>query len=330
MPRLKCTFAAVLTLCLSGTAAWAAAGFDCGQAKTPVEKAICADPPLAAADSAMVQAYDALAKAVSPEQKAALLVDQRKWVAGRGAGCDDKKDAAYAACLLQNTEERRRFLAGEGPNGASGAPPLLPTFLAESKKGVYEISVEYPQVAAPRDPEFNRAIRDVTIGKSLADFRDLESDVIPGTSNYYDVGYAIDYLGPRLAVVTSGYNEFASGAHPNTWRSALWWNLETDAPVALADILADPEKAVPAISTACKDKLSGGAKPEDSDLFPDADFPAVVKEMKSWSLDKRGVTIMFDPYSVAAYAVGPLDCVLPYAELSQWLKPVGPLPPKWE
>jgi uncharacterized protein YecT (DUF1311 family) len=330
MAALKRVFvAAVLALSLPSAAAWGAAGFDCGKAQTSVEKAICANPPLAAADSAMAQAYDALAKAVPAEQKAALLSDQRKWVAGRAAGCEDKKGEAFTACLLADTEERRRFLAGEGPNGASGAPRLLPTFLAETKKGAYEISVEYPQFAAPHDPKFNTAVRELTIApKDLADYRDVDPQRPAGSSNYYDVGYTIDYLGPRLAVFIFGFSGFAGGAHPNSWRSAVWWNPETDAPVTLADMLADPEKAVPAIASMCKDKLSVEAKAEGWDFFDDADFAGVVKDTASWSLDKDGVTIIFNPYSVAAYVVGPRDCALPFAELSQWLKPGGPLPPQ--
>lgn len=326
---MKHVFAvALVAFCLSSIPAFAAAGFDCGKATTPVEKAICANPPLAAADAAMAQAYDALAKTVPGDRKAALLADQRKWVAGRGAGCEDHRSDAYAACLLAATEERRRFLAGEGPNGASGAPPLPPTFFAEDKKGVHDISVAYPQFPAPHDPGFNRAVRDLTVGKPLAEFRENDSNRFSGSSNYYDVGYTIDYLAPRLAVVTFGFDTFGGGAHPNSWRTALWWNPEADQPVTLGNLLADPDKAVPAIAGVCRDKLGAEAKEEGWDFFDDADFARVVKDTKNWSLDKDGVTIIFNPYSVAAYVVGPRDCKLPFGALSEWLKPGGPLPPK--
>ena len=61
----------------------AAASFDCAGARTRAEKAICADPALAAADEAMGRAYRALANALQRKQRPGLVRDQREWLQSR-------------------------------------------------------------------------------------------------------------------------------------------------------------------------------------------------------------------------------------------------------
>ena len=99
-------------------------------------------------------------------------------------------------------------------------------------------------------------------------------------------------------------------------------------PLKLADVLADPKTAVAEIAARCKTQLEEQAKKEDWELFDNADVAAVVGEDTNWAADKEGVEILFDPYSVAPYVVGPRECRLSYADVKQWLNPSGPLPPR--
>jgi hypothetical protein len=277
----------------------------------------------------MSTAYAALAKTLPPAQQAGLRADQRQWLRSRDGACAGAKEDALAGCLLTETTKRRRFLTGGGANGAAGAPPLLlPSFYSESKKGAYDITVAYPHFAPPAGAKFNSAVQELTISKkTLADYRQDKPNKFNGSSNFYQVGYDITYLDPRFVSVAFQFNDYQGGAHPNNWRTGVLWRPDTDTPVTLGDFLADPLTAVPAISAVCKDKLAAEAKKEDWELFSEADFPAVVGDAKSWSADADGATIMFDPYSIAAYAFGPHECRLTYAELGQWLKPGGVLPP---
>ena len=314
---------ALLPVLWASTAA-AQASFDCAKASTVAEKAICADPALAAADVAVSKAYSDLLKALPAAQQAALKADQRNWVTGRDGGCFDKKDAELTQCLLAAMQGRRQFLAGEGDNGAAGAPPLLPAFYAESKKGAYDITIAYPQFAAAA-PQFNAAAHDAAYGKTtLAEYRQNAPNRFNGSSNSYDVTYETTWLTPQLVSVTLQFGGYAGGAHPNNWRVGLLWNPATDKAIALGDFLAEPEKAVPAVSALCKAQ----AEKDDWGLFDNPDFAAVVKDTKSWAIDKDGVTVMFDPYSVTPYVAGPHDCRLSYADLKDLLKPGGVLPPQ--
>jgi uncharacterized protein YecT (DUF1311 family) len=85
------------------------AGFDCIKAATPVEKAVCLDRGLAAADLTLTERYGALRKTLDKEQAAALQAGQREWIKARNALCDEKKPDRH--CLRRMYGVRRLALA---------------------------------------------------------------------------------------------------------------------------------------------------------------------------------------------------------------------------
>ena len=111
----------VLVVALAASPAVAAGpSFDCASAKQPVEKAICADPTLAAADVALGQAYrQALQRlAGDPAATEALKASQRRFVATRDVAFGDPNYAladhlARQTALLTNINiaERKTLLA---------------------------------------------------------------------------------------------------------------------------------------------------------------------------------------------------------------------------
>ena len=89
-----------------------AAGFDCGKARKPVEKMICADPALSRQDDELVAAYRlALDKSVS---RAAVKEWQRHWLASGRGECQD------AACLRQAYQDHLQELAQHVQASAAG------------------------------------------------------------------------------------------------------------------------------------------------------------------------------------------------------------------
>ncbi|MBV9015844.1 MAG: DUF4163 domain-containing protein, partial [Alphaproteobacteria bacterium] len=213
----------MMMLLVAGTAT-AQPAADCRQAKTPAEQAICNHPELAAADKTMAEAYAALRAQLPPEQQKALLSDQRRWVTRRTTACGDKTDEPLAQCLLAQTEARRRFLAGEGPNGAAGAARIVPALFHEARKGRYEISIEYPQVLTPRGAAataFEQAARAIAFGKNaVKEYREMERPMAAGAENYYDATYEVTYLDPRLVSLVFTMDTYSGGAHPNSTRAA--------------------------------------------------------------------------------------------------------------
>jgi uncharacterized protein YecT (DUF1311 family) len=325
-----CVLAGLLLLACETAAAQPVA--DCRHAKTTTDKAICGNAELAAADKVMAESYTALRAQLPAEQQKALLADQRRWITRRTALCGDKTNDAFAQCLLAETEARWRFLAGESPNDAAGAPRIVPILFHEARKGRYEISIETPQMLTPRGPTataFERAARAIAFGKdAVKEYREMERPMAKGAENYYEATYDVSYADPKLISLVFTIATFSGGAHPNSARIALLFDLAAGRAVTLADVLADPKTAVPEIAARCKAQLEEQAKKEDWELFDNADLAAVVGEDTNWTADKEGVEILFDPYSVAAYVVGPRECRLSYASVKEWLQPGGPLPPQ--
>ena len=125
-----CVFAVLLVL---GPAAARAQGIDCGKARSPTEKAICASPALMALDRSVALAY-AGARTQHPERAAELRQDLLRWLRERDAACAVPA-AQLTACLSGQLTARLAALApapAEAPGAAppppvaAVAPPLLP------------------------------------------------------------------------------------------------------------------------------------------------------------------------------------------------------------
>src|SRR5579862_4104916 len=143
--------AAAFALLTAGSAMAAQPVPDCARARSLAERAICSDPALKMADAEMARAFAALRAALPPPQHSALLADQRQWLGERDAACRQQQPA-LVECLRRQTDVRRRFLAGEGPNGATAAPRLLPSFEHQANSALrYTISVRYPQIHGRAD-----------------------------------------------------------------------------------------------------------------------------------------------------------------------------------
>jgi len=92
--KIRLTIAGLMTFLGLGiaTPAWA---IDCTKASDPIDKKICGNAGLKAADTAMGQAYAALLKtAPDPEVHAMLVNSQRRWIVARNEGLGSGSDGA--------------------------------------------------------------------------------------------------------------------------------------------------------------------------------------------------------------------------------------------
>jgi uncharacterized protein YecT (DUF1311 family) len=118
LPRLLAILP--LLLCASGAQAQTTGpSFNCANAKTVTERAVCADPKLAALDADIAQLYkQALAKA-GPNADA-VRAEQRRWLAYRNQTCDKTSNPPLPedwvrgkaqACLAETLPLRRAALS---------------------------------------------------------------------------------------------------------------------------------------------------------------------------------------------------------------------------
>src|SRR5437588_326857 len=89
----------------------AAPSFDCSQAKTTVEVAICGDPELRAGDTLMAELFAAARVSAFGKGPSNELAEQRKWLKSRAAECTGAKGADWLACLRRVQDQRNADLA---------------------------------------------------------------------------------------------------------------------------------------------------------------------------------------------------------------------------
>ena len=93
-------FLPALLACLTMPAI--AASFDCGQARTPVERAICTDPSLSAQDEQMAMLFERAKQHGEPAQ---VISWQKTWLKHRRNTCKD------LACLKLYYQLQLRLLS---------------------------------------------------------------------------------------------------------------------------------------------------------------------------------------------------------------------------
>ncbi len=84
------------------------ASFDCNAARTPLEKAICADAKLSRADLVLSRVYRQAMQTLTPDEQRALNADERQWMAHLVVDCHLGEPASEKtrACTLTAFEAR--------------------------------------------------------------------------------------------------------------------------------------------------------------------------------------------------------------------------------
>ncbi|WP_158926933.1 lysozyme inhibitor LprI family protein, partial [Acidisphaera sp. S103] len=131
---------AFLAFLAMGTFTAHAAGIDCGKARSPTEKAICANPHLLALDQQIAVAYaDALAR--QPDRKDAMRQDLIRWLKQRDAACALPR-ADIPKCLIGQMTERLAALA----------PPAAATQTTEKPPTEKPLTAPSPTASPPTGP----------------------------------------------------------------------------------------------------------------------------------------------------------------------------------
>lgn len=129
------------------------------------------------------------------------------------------------------------------------------------------------------------------------------------------------YQTEGLVSVAGTYYSFTGGAHPNTWQ--LGWNFDLEngnffGPEGLAADSAAFQEAIVAelVRQAGEIAAENGMVPEE--MFWQ-DYESILANWSSYavSFDENGMTVVFSPYELAAYAYGPQEFSFSY----DWLLP---------
>jgi uncharacterized protein YecT (DUF1311 family) len=178
-------FAFFCALASGSAQASASPSFDCGKATSALEKLICNDPEIAAADAGMAKLYALAQTSAFGSGRSNQLAAQREWLPGR-AGCmklssePSKEGRIYGPrqCLISEYRQRNRQLAVAillaHPDAALPAlrqdsPDIAPLYEA------LQLQLTKPASAKWSDPAY-RATRDRMLALLDPYFTDLKSD----------------------------------------------------------------------------------------------------------------------------------------------------------
>jgi hypothetical protein len=162
--------------------------------------------------------------------------------------------------------------------------------------------------------------------EEIAKFRDNLMQILPlpgSTGSAYDQTYKLlSAPGDLLSFKFEIYINIEGAAHPNTHSRTVTYNLEAGADVRLEQIFLPGSDYLGTIANYCIAQLK--TRDIGFDAFSSGADP-LPENYGSWNVTPDGLLITFDPYQVAAYAAGPQEVVIPYAELKSIIDPQGPL-----
>ena len=188
----------------------------------------------------------------------------------------------------------------------------------------YEIEMSLPQLAganSTRSEKFNQAVANLVAARankfkkeaaeSRKDFPEQDFDL----QVYYEVTAANKDFVSVLFIFT----EFLGGAHPNGDSKSFNYDLNSDAPVNLADLFTPNSNYLKVISDYSIKSLkkTGTAGDVESGAGPK------IKNFHSWNITPVGLQINFDPDDVGSHAEGEHVVVIPYSELKPIIKQDG-------
>lgn len=306
--------------------------FDCAKAKSPSEKAICADSGARAADEEMAKAYGDLLRGSGEKSKKQLAAAQANWLRLRDGSCSEQHGEKLAACLTQQSRQRAAFLAGRAEAGPGTVDTLAAkVWYAKLAKGQVDVDYELLEFAAPKTPgerAFNAAVE-----RLQEDGKALVGDAGEEGAATFGVSMRLVYASPRLVSAHADIYQDGGGAHPNESTRNFNFDIQRDRLLSFADGFA--AEGANKIAVFCYDAVLkqkrerlGDDAPKGADELAELNksVSESIRDLGRWSFGPDKAVIAFDRYTVGAYAEGDYECALGYETLRPWAKAEFPLP----
>jgi hypothetical protein len=145
----------------------------------------------------------------------------------------------------------------------------------------------------------------------------------PARSYEMDVSYTVTAANKDFISILFYFYENSGGAHPNTHTASFNYDLTRGEALKLADLFAPRANYLKTISDYCIKELKKLKTVESAD----EGASAKLENFDSWNIAPAGLRITFDRYTVAAYAAGDHEVVVPYSALKPIIRPDGLLAP---
>lgn len=328
IPCSICLFAAFL----ASTAP--AIAFDCAKSTTKVEKAICSDRNLGAADADMTNAYVAVRDASNPSEKKMLVLSQRRWIEQRDNYCAFEEGAELASCISKETNGRKLLLQGAPASGPGASSALVPVFLQQrGDEKHYDLDYVLIRFANPQNAGeklFNaQSEKILTEAPRGAHGQEL----IEGQMLAREESFVISFASPDLLSVVASFYAFEGGAHGNGGVTNINIDMRSGKEIKAFDVFAG--EANKALVIDCREQILArkqenyGAEkyvPEDDGSYQESTIADHINDFRRWTISAGKAIVTFDSYAIGAYAEGPYECEFEMPKLKALAKPDAPLP----
>jgi len=178
----------------------------------------------------------------------------------------------------------------------------------KNKNGKYNIDAEYPQFDAPEFQKLNTAIEqcyknDLNLFKSNADYSDFDLEFS------FDFKYEVySYKNLKSVLLTSW--SYTGGAHGNTLLYSYCFD-----PFTQKFLTASEASGIPLSQIALRTRMELTGNPDLKDYITDDEWfmegsAPTDENYRTFVMSDKGITVFFEPYQVAPYAVGVLQATL--------------------
>ncbi|QRN04390.1 DUF3298 domain-containing protein [Legionella sp. MW5194] len=208
--------------------------------------------------------------------------------------------------------------AGAASQHLHGVTLKAVTIKNENAKQV--IDIQYPQGFA--NPQINQTIEHLiqsirqSFDKADPDAQNLPADV-PGKDGL-TITYKVMFDNQQAVSVLFNVSAYRRGAaHPNNTAQTL--NFINGKPVTVAELFKDNTNALQKMADFSYEAIKKKAINDDEQWLREG-TKATAENYKNWYFSSKGISIVFDPYQVAAYVYGPQTVTIPRAVIQDALR----------
>lgn len=319
----------------------AAASFDCAQASTPFERAICDHPALSAADLRLALTYESALGGLSEQARGAVRTGQREWLSYAQRACT--RDARPLAggdydergldCLVEVFDnrskvlEQSRMVSGLRFYPMASYEALPDPYEADNPDSYWPVARhETSWVELDSDEGFAQAFNDIVRESALASFPFAagasDGDGEDSDDNTSDSNNSLalkEVAGlSRITLDARTYWYGHGAAHGNWGVFFRHYLIEQGRFMEAGDLFSGAgwQAALEALAVAAVEAEHG-----DNLMLDDMSYVAeIIADPARWDLsDPYVLIIQFLPYEISAYAYGAPQARVRWADLEPYL-----------
>jgi hypothetical protein len=197
-----------------------------------------------------------------------------------------------------------------------------------SSKPAYTLKAEIPVLQGSEDARVKNFNNEMTLltQEEIAKFKDNAAQTQP-ISGYAGSSYDQQYklYSPPGNLISLRFNimiYIEGSAHPGTHSRTVTYDLEAGQDLKLEQLFLPGSDYLTRIANYCIAQLK--TRNIGFEAFATGAQP-LPENYGNWNITAEGLLITFDEYQVAAYAAGPQEVIVPYAELQSVIDPNGPM-----